>query len=232
MKDKKIVKILILFFSLVVLLFMVVQLLPLIEEVISTSRSGGDIDSLVDLVGFRGVIALVALASLQVIIPFIPAPMVGILSGLSYGVIFGPIIFLIGISIGNLFVIFLVREFREIVPARSLKEDCARMKLKKQLTTMKHPELMAFLLALIPGLSGVGPYVFAETKISPFKYVLAVVLGTIPFTFVYVYLGDHLSKGNYTPVIIGGIIIIIIMIILLINRKKIMDKIIKQTNEV
>ena len=229
MKEKKIIKILILLFSLIILLLMIIQLFPLIEEVISTSRNGGDIDSLVDLVGYRGILALLALSALQVIVPFIPAPVVGILSGLSYGVVFGPIIFLIGISLGNFFVIFLVREFRSIIPSKELKEDCRRMKLKNQLSSMRRPELMAFLLALIPGLSGVGPYVFAETKISPFKYVIAVVLGTIPVTFVYVYLGDHLSKGNYIPVIIGGIVIIIVMIILFIYRKKIMEKILNKS---
>ncbi|MCL2402509.1 MAG: hypothetical protein FWC90_07710, partial [Oscillospiraceae bacterium] len=98
MKKQKILKIIVAVVFLLLLIAMIVQLLPLVREVIENVSDESNIVEYVDSFGWRGVPALIGLSVLQVIIPFIPAPAVGVLAGLSYGVYWGPLIFLGGIA--------------------------------------------------------------------------------------------------------------------------------------
>jgi len=211
---------------LIILIAMFVQLLPLLTEIIENRRDESSVVQTVNAFGWRGPPALVALAALQVIIPLIPAPAIGVLTGLSYGVYWGPLIFLGGIALGNLFVIFSVRQLDSfIVKIFKRRPDHSGPLSKEKLEKIKKPEYVAFFLFMIPFLSGVGPYLFAETKVSIWKYLAAVVLGSIPQTIIYVFLGDRISQGNYTTAIITGAIVVVAIIFVLIFRKKLMAKI-------
>jgi len=231
MKKQNVITQIVLVFFLLLLVGMVVQLLPLVIEVVTHADDVSGIVSQVGEVGWRGVPALVALTALQVIIPFIPAPAVGILTGLSYGVYGGSLIFLSGIALGNLFVMNFVRRLRAFVKQKRKKESTGEgFHLKDRLDRIKKPEIAAFFLVLAPFISVVGPYLFAETKISQGKYIAAVVLGTIPSTILYVFLGSNISTGDYTTAIIIGAVAATAIICVLIFRKKLMEKIF-QTSE-
>ena len=209
-----------------ILIAMIVQLFPLIRDIVTNRADESSIVAYIGSFGWRGVPALIGLSALQVIILIIPAPVVGVLAGLSYGIYGGPFIFLAGVALGNLFVMVFVRNLRRLFPQkRKTRSKPNKFLSKEKLQTIKRPEIVAFFLVLIPWVSSLGPYLFAETKVPLGKYLIAVILGSIPNTFIYVFLGDRISGGNYTTAIITGGIVVVILLVVLLFRKKIMNKI-------
>jgi len=226
MKKHNILSIVITAAFLCLLLLMVVQLLPIIRDIVTNVEDESNIVAYVDSFGWRGVPALIGLSALQVIIPVIPAPAVGVISGLSYGIYWGPLIFLSGIALGNIFVVISVRQLHSLIqPKRKQSSKRKKFLSKEKLEKVKRPEIVAFFLVLLPWVSSVGPYLFAETKVSLGKYIIAVIAGSIPSTIIYVFLGNHISRGNYVTVIITAAILVIAVLFVLLFRKKLMYKI-------
>ena len=217
------------------LLIMIVQLFPLIDDIVTGKESESDIVTQVQLFGWRGVPALIGISALQVIIPIIPAAVTGVIAGLSYGIYWGSLIYLSGIAIGNLFIVVSIRQLRNLITLKTKHNSEQISNHKKtlsveQLNKLKRPEIVVFFLFMIPLLSGVGPYLFARTNIPLGKYLIAVIAGSIPFTIVYVFLGDHISRGNHTMAIAMAVILTIILLIILLFRKRIMEKIMSESN--
>jgi len=126
-----------------------------------------------------------------------------------------------------------VRSLHKIIPKkRAASTKPSKGLAKEKLARIKRPEFVAFFLALIPWVSGVGPYLFAETKVSLWKYLIAVILGSIPSTVMYVFLGDRISGGNYTTAIITAAIVVAILVSVLLFRKKILAKIMDESEGV
>jgi len=211
------------------LLVMVIQLFPLLREVIADAGDESSIVTYVESIGWRGVLALLGLSALQVIIPFIPATVVGVLAGLSYGIYFGPLIFLSGVALGNVFVMVYVRQLSSLIPARK-KPSAKHNKLisKEKLEKIKRPEIAAFFLTVLPFVGSMGPYLFAKTKVSLGKYVIAVLAAYLPSTFVYVFLGDRIASGNYGAAILTAVIAGTVVLPALLFRKRIMNKIMEE----
>jgi len=216
--------------SLGLLLVMAVQLLPLIREVIANTADESNVVEYIYAYGARGVPVLISLAALQYVFLVIPAPAVGILIGLCYGVIWGPLIFLGGCAVGNLFVFVSIRHLSGVITPRFRRNSKRKTLLpKEQLEKMKRPEIVVFLCFLIPGMpNSAVPYLFAATKITLLKYMAASVLGNAPAAFVYAILGNRISSGDHTTAIVMGAVILATVLTLLLFRQKIMAKIIQQ----
>jgi len=229
MEKHHVLKLIFMAASLCLVVVIGILLFPLVREVITNTHDESNIVDFVEAYGARGAPVLVALSTLQVIVPFIPAPAVGVLTGLCYGLFWGPVIFLAGCVLGNLFVFLFVRQLGGIITLHMphKKHNPKRKKLisKETIEKLKRPEIVAFFLFLIPGPSGMIPYLFAETKISLPKYLAAVIGGSLPSALVYVFLGERISSGNYTVAIIGAAVAVVALLVLLLFRKKIMGKI-------
>ena len=226
MEKHRVLKLIFMAASLALVVVMGVLLYPLVKEVITNVSDESNIVDFVEAYGARGVPVLIGLSALQIIVPFIPAPAVGVLTGLCYGIFWGPVIYIAGCVLGNLFVFVFVRQLSGMFP--HLKHgDKPKNKFlsKEKIEKLKHPELLAFACFVIPGPSSMVPYIFAETKVSLPKYLLAVVAGMLPSALVYVFLGDKISSGNYTTAIIGAVVVVVAVVVLLVFRKKIMAKI-------
>ena len=229
MEKHRILKLIFMAVSLALVIVMGVMLYPLVREVITNTSDESNIVDFVEAYGAKGVPILIGLSALQIIVPFIPAPAVGVLTGLCYGIFWGPVIFLAGCVLGNLFVFVLVRQLSGMLPHFKRRGKHKNKYLSKEkIEKLKHPELLAFVCFVIPGPSGMIPYLFAETKISLPKYLLAVVAGMLPSSLVYVFLGDKISSGNYTTAIIGAVVVVAAVVVLLVFRKRIMAKIIAE----
>ena len=212
------------------MLAMIIQLFPLLEDVLENRKDESSIVTTVDALGWRGPLSLIGLAALQVVFPLVPAAAIGVLTGLTYGVWWGLLIFLAGIALGNLVVVFSMRQVEGILAGsinHRVKHTAKHSGLlsKETLANIKKPEIVAFFLFMIPFISGAGPYLFAETKVKLWKYVVAVVLGTIPTAILYVIIGQHISQGSYTTAIIIGAIFVVAVALILIFRKKIIGMI-------
>jgi uncharacterized membrane protein YdjX (TVP38/TMEM64 family) len=231
MKRQNAINIIIMAVFLCIMIAMIVQLFPLLEDVLSNRNDESSIVSTVDALGWRGPPALVGLSALQVIFPLIPAAAVGILTGLTYGVLWGALIFLGGISLGNIAVIFFMRRIEGFFTKRIRHNVKHSGPLSKEnLEKIKRPEIVAFFLFMLPYISGAGPYLFAETNVKLWKYIIAVVAGSIPQTIIYVILGDRISQGSYTAAIVIAAIFVVIVAFILLFRKKILKLIMSGSN--
>ena len=230
MKIRNIINKILLIIFICILLAMIIQIFPLLEDILENRHDESSVVQTVDALGWRGPPALVALAALQVVLPLIPAAAIGILTGLTYGVFWGSLIFLGGIALGNMIVIFAVRRIDSYFGGRIKHKAKHHGALSKEnLEKIQKPEIVAFFLFLIPFISGAGPYLFAETKVKLLKYIIAVIAGSIPQTIIYVILGERISQGSYTTAIIIGAIFIAAVVFILIFRKKIMNLILSDT---
>jgi len=212
--------------SLCLLLVMAVKLFPLIREVVTHVGDEAAIVAFVEAYGVRGVPILIGLSALQAILPFIPAPAVGILTGLCYGLVWGPLIVLSGYMLGTSFVFLSVREVRgKLRLYRKPKPKQNKLLSKEKLESIKRPGIVVFFCVLVPGVGSMTPYLFAETKISLPRYLLAAAAGNLPFIMMYVFLGERVSSGNYATAIVAAGLVLVAIVILLLFRKKIMEKV-------
>jgi len=212
---------------------MIAQMFPLLTEVINNREDESMVVEAVEQLGWRGPIALAGLTALSVIIPLIPAAAIGVLAGLTYGIPLGLLIVLVGIALGNLFVVFFVRQVDSYLSGKFKRKKKEHKLLSKEtLENIKRPEIVAFFLFMIPFVSGAGPYLFAETKVKLWKYIIAVVAGSLPTTIVYLFLGYHISQGSYTTAIITASVLVVALLLIFIFRKKILSLILsEETNE-
>jgi len=236
MDKKKILNMILMVLFIFIMIAMIVQLFPLLEDVLENRKDESSIVETVDALGWRGPLSLIGLAALQVVFPLIPAAAIGVLTGLTYGIVEGLLIFLGGIALGNLVVVFTMRQVEGLL-ARGIKHRVKHtakhsgLLSKENLGSIKRPEIVAFFLFMIPFISGAGPYLFAETNVKLWKYTIAVVLGCIPTAILYVIIGQHISQGSYTTAIIIGAVFVVAVALILIFRKKIVGMIIDEAGQ-
>jgi len=196
---------------------MIIDLIPLFREVFINVADESRTINYIEAYGIRGIPILMLLSFLQVVIFFIPAAPIQILSGLCYKVLIGTIIFIIGATIGNL-VVFLI--------AKKLGDKYRLPKIKYlDPNKITKPELVVLILYLIPIIpNGLLPFVFAKTKITTVRYISLVALALIPSTLIASGLGHSISQGNYFTAIIIGIIMLLILGIALLFKNKLIAK--------
>jgi len=236
MKHHNKINLIFLIVLLFVLIAMVVQMFPLLEDVLENRRDESSIVGIVNALGWRGPPSLVGLAALQVVFPLVPAAAIGVLAGLSYGVYWGSLIFLGGIAFGNVLVIYEMRRIDSLLAGKKKRKEKHKSKhdnplSKENLQRIKKAEIIAFFLFMIPFISGAGPYLFAETKVKLWKYIVAVVAGSIPTTIIYVFLGERISQGSYMTAIITASILVAAIVMIVIFRKKILSLILSGASE-
>jgi len=154
---------------------------------------------------------------------FLPGAVFSISSGILFGTVLGTIYTVIGASIGATLAFLIARYF-----ARSFFEDIVERKFPKIKEYDERLEKNGFMTVLFFRLIPLFPFnglnfALGLTKVKIKDYFLATLIGIIPGTFVYVYLGNSLAEMNYTNVIIAIVLIILLSLSLKIynSRKKI-----------
>lgn len=134
-----------------------------------------------------------------------------------------------GFVMGNLLVFVIARQFsKTFEPFLHRKTQAPKKKMfsVQRLNQMKHPEYLAFFSYLIPGIpNGVLPYVFAASNITFGRYLLSITAASVPSIFLWTWLGERLSKGDYGTAIILAALLAAVVVVILIFKKKIMAKI-------
>ena len=206
---------------------MVIGLFPLLKEVIANAGDENNMVQSIDAYGLKGVPLLICLQAFQIIIAFLPAAAIQILTGLCYGVWLGVCINLVGSILGNIIVFTAVRQFRSLFSTLFKRKKGRKGLLSaEKLARLKKPEMVAFFLFLIPGIpNGFVPYVFAGTDISLRKYLLAVAAGSIPATFLCTFLGDRWSKGSHTTAVVIAVVVAVVIVLVFVFKDKILRKI-------
>jgi uncharacterized membrane protein YdjX (TVP38/TMEM64 family) len=200
-----------------------VMLVPILADIF-TNQDGRNAIEIIHSHGARGIPLLACLQALQVITTVVPAMLIQIPAGLVFGTWNGLAICLAGSILGNMIVFIALRQYSttldNIFPARRKKREEKAQRPKKKgrlpfslnpesLNRMPHPELVAFYVYLIPVIpNGVLPHIFARTKVSFGRYLVAVVAGNAPSTLVCTLMGDSLAHGNWQ----GAVIIMLIFV--------------------
>jgi uncharacterized membrane protein YdjX (TVP38/TMEM64 family) len=215
---------------LALIVIMLVELIPLLREVLKDSKNEQLMIKYIDAYGAKGAPILIGLQALQVILTVVPAAAIQLLSGLCYGIWRGAIICIVGSVLGNFIVFSFIRQARSAFGSL-FKERAKEAKPIKKLSVanlnrMKHPEYVAFFLCLIPGLpNGVLPYIFAESKVSIGRYILSIAAASVPSVLIFTWLGERLSKGDFKTAIILAAVFMVILVVVLIFKRKIMARI-------
>jgi len=223
----KITTILALTISLVLISILVVDLMPLLKQVIQSTNNESKMIEYIKSYGAKGVPIIIGLQFLQVLIPFFPASPVQILAGLCYGVWIGTLLCLIGFLSGHLLIFYAARKLgNTILPYLKNKSSSKKTHFLSKFSSksLEHPENMVFILYLIPFFpNGMLPFVFSQTTISYKKYIVYMAAATVPSTFICALLGSKLASGDYQTALVVACIFIVFLLIMLIFKNKIMN---------
>ncbi|MCL2546690.1 MAG: VTT domain-containing protein [Oscillospiraceae bacterium] len=202
----------------VLIAFMVNDLLPLIRAFLDNDT---DIAAHIETYGARGVPMLIALQILQIILPIIPAASIAALSGLLYGVWQGAVINMTGRILGNMIMFVAWRKMRNLMARIWPQNEEKQGFLTRIMAKVNNPGIAATLIIFMPGIPySLTPYMFAKTKMPLTQYLAAVIIGNLPWAFLYAYLGDSVADGNYTTaLILLGIVAAVVIAAVAVRRK-------------
>ncbi len=141
---------------------------------------------------------------------FFPGWVLSVAGGLAFGPLWGTLLTLVGATIGATLAFFVARYLGRDTVARILKGKIKTLDDQAAVHGFK----VIFFLRLIPLVPfNVLDYIAGFSKISARDYVLGTFLGTIPGTFVYVYLGHSLTDiYSWQFVLAIGLLILLALI--------------------
>ena len=206
--------------GLVIAMYWSVQ--SIIHDVITNSGNERQLVDMIRANGPRGIPIILSLEILLAMFTVISANPVHILSGLVYGIFWGSLISILGLAIGNFLLFVLFKQFNRTF-SHLIKPKKTKFLSLNNVHKMKHPEYLAFLIYLMPGIPNlVVPYMMARTKITFRRYMISVTLATLPAVLLCNLIGHSLADGNWVMAIMVTAVAVIIVAVALFNRKKIM----------
>ena len=169
----------------------------------------GELEAFVNQHWIVGSLIFVFICMIQVIVAFIFGESVEIAAGIIFGPWWGTLICLLGITLGSIFVILLVRKFgRKFVESLYPREKIDSLPI---LNNPKKRNAIIFLLFLIPGTpKDFITYAIALTEVSVPMYLLLATFARIPSILTSTLIGDAAGEGKIIKTIILVVITAII----------------------
>jgi uncharacterized membrane protein YdjX (TVP38/TMEM64 family) len=147
---------------------------------------------------------------------FVPGAVLSLAGGLAFGAFWGTLLTVIGATIGATLAFFVARALGRDFVSRLLK---GKLKLLDE-SAGKHGFTIILFLRLIPLVPfNALDYAAGLSKVSVRDYVLGTLIGIIPGTFAYVYLGSSLVN-LYSWQFLSAILLLALMSIIPILYKK------------
>jgi uncharacterized membrane protein YdjX (TVP38/TMEM64 family) len=152
---------------------------------------------------------------------FLPGSVLSVAGGAIFGSTLGTVYVVIGATLGATLAFLVARYF-----ARSFFEDIMEKKYPKIKEYDEKLEKNGFMTVLFFRLIPLFPFnglnfALGLTKVKLRDYFLATLIGIIPGTFAYVYLGSSLVEMNYKNIIFAIVLIILLSLSLkAYNSKK------------
>ncbi|MDO5561789.1 MAG: VTT domain-containing protein [bacterium] len=199
------------------ILFLAVLLPSLFNTVpeiwqILQSKDSGALELYLRSFGWGAAVILFVLQFLQSILPIFPAIILQIVAGVLYGSIWGTILIVAANGLANYLVFIFLRRYDQEKIDKFL--DFKFIHKFKVYFQSKNPSTIVFLFYLLPFLTNAFvPYFAATTKISNKNFLFSMVTATLPMTFLSVYLGDSLVRGEWQKAIVLAIILLGISLI-------------------
>tara|TARA_Y100000310_G_C20668159_1_gene808789 strand:- start:2055 stop:2597 length:543 start_codon:yes stop_codon:yes gene_type:complete len=152
---------------------------------------------------------------------FLPGAVFSISSGVLFGTILGTVYTVVGASIGAVLAFLIARYF-----ARSFFEYTVEKKFKNIREFDEKLEKNGFITVLFLRLIPLFPFnglnfALGITKVRLKDYFLATLIGIIPGSFLFAYLGDSIIEMSYLNIVIAVILIVLLSLTLTFyNRYK------------
>lgn len=166
-----------------------------------------------------GVLAPILFVFIYTIRPLIlfPASVLSLTGGLAFGAIGGTIYTIIGATLGAALSFLLARK----LGGKFIKEPTSEKRKKIQRNLEKNGFLYVLLLRLIPLFNfDLISYVAGVSKVKFRSFFLATLIGIIPGTFAYNFLGSSFTSGDWTVVLIAASVFLVVLIVPLLLKKR------------
>lgn len=171
-----------------------------------------------------GIFAPIIYVVLYTIRPLIlfPASILSLAAGLAFGAIWGTIYTIIGATLGAIVSFLVAKKFGKNITNN--KTPNVRMR-KIQSQMEENGFFYVLLLRLIPLFNfDLISYLAGLSKVKLSHFVLATVVGIIPGTFAYNFLGSSFVGDNKSIIIIAVVVFVLISVLPLIFSKKVRSK--------
>ena len=179
-------------------------------------------DKLADF-GVKGYITIIVLSMLQVIISFLPAEPVQVLSGITFGFHIGLLLCTIGVFLGNTAIYILYRTFGNGIRhyfMTNLHLDFEKAAKSKRIA------LVIFILYFLPAIPyGMICFFASSLGMRYPRYITITLLGAIPSVCIGVGLGQIAITSSYIVSIVVFAIILLILAVFMIKKKAIFEKV-------
>ena len=167
-----------------------------------------------------GILAPFVFVMLYSVRPFMlfPASILSLAGGLAFGPIYGTVLTIIGATIGA----YLSFLFARKVGARRVEERMGSKTEKLQSVLEKNGFTVVLVLRLIPLFNfDLISYAAGLSKVKKSHFLIATVIGIIPGTFAYNFLGASTVSDNSGKFILALIIFAVAIIVPVLFRKRI-----------
>ena len=188
-----------------------------LSEIFKSGATKEEIRSAISRLGFRSYLVVGILSMLQVIFTFIPAEPLHVISGVSFGLIKGGIVCLIGIMIGNTIIYLLTKIFGQKLKNYFTADSDFDFNLAKNSNKIALIVILLYVLPAIP--YGIICFFAASMDMKYFKYILITGIGSIPSLVLDVGLG-HITMSTSWAVSITVFVVIILLLLLMVKFKK------------
>lgn len=217
MKKEK-VKSWLFFIYIAAIILLGVLIVPFVKTVGSEQGIAG-LEHMVEKLGAFGVLLLIAVQILQIVVAFIPGEVIEFVSGAMYGTVFGLVIDLIGIAIGETLIYFVVKTLGESLVERIAGNE--KIKKLKILKNESRRNLLLFGLFFIPGTPKDAICYVAPLFKIPYKpFIIISTFARIPSVLSSTYAGAVFGEGDiFATVLIYMVIAVISVAGILINQR-------------
>ena len=165
----------------------------------------------------------------QAFVPFIPSSIITMSGGYVFGIAFGTVYSLIGVTIGSIIIFLIARKlgrpfFRKIISKKELEHFDVFFKKRGDRSILLARSIpMLFPLDIVSIAAGL-------TQINIRHYVIFSILGFIPNLFILALFGERLSKGM-NPATVAVLVLIVLVIFGYLFRHPLKVFLIKEIKE-
>jgi uncharacterized membrane protein YdjX (TVP38/TMEM64 family) len=161
--------------------------------------------------GAAGPLIYIAIQMVQIVIFIIPGEVVQVAGGYIFGTPLGTLYSVIGSVLGTL-IAFMAARLLGFALIELFIPDKTLDKFEFLINSPKS-EVALFALFLAPGIpKDALTYIAGLTPIKPLRFLVISMLARFPGLLGSAYVGSHLAKKNYVPVIIVGAISVVLFV--------------------
>lgn len=219
----KIIKALLLTFSILLIIGVILYLFPFIIN-LSTHEGQLTFKNEIDNLGVWGIIVLFMLQLLQIVLVVLPGEPLEILAGMCYGPIGGTIFIIVSVFITTTLIYLLVGKFgKKYLYNTFSKEKIQKIENSKLFKNPKKAEVLMCILFFTPGTpKDLLTYIGFLFPIPPIKFILIATFLRFPSIISSTIAGSGLSNGKISIVIVSYVITFVAtaIFVFLISKKE------------